>query len=348
MAKTYDEYEVDQMAKAQKQKEDYAAQRKAQADEAVKTSDSLHDTAISNAEKDADAAVKSTESGYRDVFDANAVNELVARRNVEEAMANMGLTDSGLNATHQTAISLQRGRADSKATQQKQAAVDAIIRELEKMRETYNAEKTAAAANIYAQADADILNFKSSADAAARQNAASLYAADQEAEAARYAAEQEAETARIKAQQEAAIKQAQMLLDAEKIASQERLKMTELGYRYDEEAGGYVRTDESNTSMLKQTAESMLEKGISADAVSQYLRTQGQFLNVPAQSLASILYELGLYDIGADENGDLITTTTETVPVTKTEDTKKKKKENQTVVHTSSSGTTHGGLGGGF
>lgn len=227
MAKTYDEYEVDQLAAAKKQTDEYSTQRKTQADEAAKISDSLYDTAISTAEKNYTASAQETESSYRGVYDANAVNELVARRNVEEAMANMGLTDSGLNATQQTAISLQRGRADSQTTQQKQAAVDAIMRELDNVRAQYNAEKTAASADIYAQADADILNFKSNADAAARTNAASLYAADQEAAAAQYAADQEAAAAQ----------------------ADHHIQMLKLGYEWSDEAGGYVKADtETGTS----------------------------------------------------------------------------------------------------
>lgn len=49
---------------------------------------------------------------YQKLFDTNAVQELVGRKQVQEAMANMGLTDSGLNRTQQTALSLQRGNAD--------------------------------------------------------------------------------------------------------------------------------------------------------------------------------------------------------------------------------------------
>lgn len=49
---------------------------------------------------------------YQKLFDTNAVQELVGRKQVQEAMANMGLTDSGLSRTQQTALSLQRGNAD--------------------------------------------------------------------------------------------------------------------------------------------------------------------------------------------------------------------------------------------
>lgn len=217
MAKTYDEYEGDLLAKSKKKGDEFATVRREQAAESAATSDQLYETAITNAEKNYNASAQETEKSYRSVYDANAVDELVARRNVEETLANMGLTDSGLNATQQTAISLQRGRADSQTSQQKQAAVDAIMRELENVRAQYDAEKTAASADIYAQADADILNYRNNADAAAMQNAAALYAADQEAIAAQYAADQEAAT-----------KQAQMLLDAQAASAEQELKRQQM------------------------------------------------------------------------------------------------------------------------
>lgn len=181
MTKTYDEHEVEQLAKAKKQAAEYEAARRAQADRAVATSNALYDTAIDTTKKNYTASAKETESGYRSLYDANVVSELVARKQAEEAIRNMNLANSGLSNTEQTAISLQRGRADTETTRQKQAAVDAIMRELDSVRAQYEAEKTAAGRDIQAQAETDILSFRTNADAAARQNAAALYAADAQA-----------------------------------------------------------------------------------------------------------------------------------------------------------------------
>ena len=71
--------------------------------------------------------VAQTEDSYRRLFDENAIGERVARLNVEEAMANMGLTNSGLNRTQQTALSAGRARADATASAQKQATLDALL-----------------------------------------------------------------------------------------------------------------------------------------------------------------------------------------------------------------------------
>ena len=52
---------------------------------------------------------------YRKQYDYNAVEELVRQKQVAETMANLGLTDSGLNRTQQTAIAVSRGNADAAA-----------------------------------------------------------------------------------------------------------------------------------------------------------------------------------------------------------------------------------------
>ena len=49
----------------------------------------------------------------REQLDFNDLDERVNRRQLEESMANAGMTDSGLNRTQQTALSIQRGNADA-------------------------------------------------------------------------------------------------------------------------------------------------------------------------------------------------------------------------------------------
>ena len=50
--------------------------------------------------------IDETSKSYEDLYDENAVNRLVNEREVAENMANLGLTDSGLNRTQQTAVQL--------------------------------------------------------------------------------------------------------------------------------------------------------------------------------------------------------------------------------------------------
>ena len=156
---TYEEYEKDQLAKAQAQAAAYEQERRKQADEAKKQATTQYTQ-----------SVEDTHASYRDVYDANAVAELVARREAAEAIANTNMANSGLNNTQQTAISLQRSRADAATTEARQQAVDAIMRELDSVRAQYDS-----------QANADILTFRQNAETSARENAAAMYNADVEA-----------------------------------------------------------------------------------------------------------------------------------------------------------------------
>lgn len=85
---------------------------------------------------------------YRKLFDANAVQELVGQRQVQEAMANMGLTDSGLNRTQQTALSVQRGNADAAARLEQQQKTQELQDQIAALIASGEAQKQQQAASI--------------------------------------------------------------------------------------------------------------------------------------------------------------------------------------------------------
>lgn len=70
--------------------------------------------------------ISDTETAYEDSYRENAVQKLINERQVAESMANMGLTDSGLNRTQQTAVQLSYANNKAKLDRQKQAQVDAL------------------------------------------------------------------------------------------------------------------------------------------------------------------------------------------------------------------------------
>jgi len=63
---------------------------------------------------------------YRSIYDENAIRQYIGERQVAENMANLGLTDSGLNRTQQTAIGVSRGNADYNTRLQYESAVRSI------------------------------------------------------------------------------------------------------------------------------------------------------------------------------------------------------------------------------
>lgn len=106
------------------------------------------DTTTSAATKPYQTQVEQLPAAYQELYDANAVQELVGRRQVQEAMANMGLTDSGLNRTQQTALSVQRGNADAAARLEQQQKTQALQDQIAQLIASGEAQKQQQAASI--------------------------------------------------------------------------------------------------------------------------------------------------------------------------------------------------------
>lgn len=63
---------------------------------------------------------------YEDQYRANAVQKAINERQVAESMANLGLTDSGLNRTQQTAVQLAHANNKAAIDRQRQAGIDRL------------------------------------------------------------------------------------------------------------------------------------------------------------------------------------------------------------------------------
>lgn len=144
---------------------------------------------------------------YQPLYDRNALQEMISRRQVEESMANMGLTNSGLNRTQQTAITLQRSNADAATRKQQrdyvtkaQEAIDSILASAASQKAQQEAAVHKATADWYTSAMAG-------AEQSSAQSAATQYQAEQEyaaqIEAAQIEAAAKEEAARIEAQRKA-------------------------------------------------------------------------------------------------------------------------------------------------
>ena len=96
----------------------------AQAEEEKKKYNQIYDKQIEQINLNSDANIKNLNSTYDDQQRAIEVQKLVNERKVAESMANLGLTDSGLNRTQQTAVQLSAANARYQLDRQKQAAID--------------------------------------------------------------------------------------------------------------------------------------------------------------------------------------------------------------------------------
>ncbi len=107
---------------AQKYNQLLAEQAEARKQQAQQMADIKNAQAI----LDAQTEIGKLSSKYRTVYDENAVNQYINERRIAENMANLGLTDSGLNRTQQTAVKLTRGNADLATRLNYESAVENI------------------------------------------------------------------------------------------------------------------------------------------------------------------------------------------------------------------------------
>lgn len=85
---------------------------------------SAYDVSKANAQAVNDKAVNDTKVGYESEYQKNAVQKLINEKKVAETNANLGLTDSGLNRTQQTAVQLSYANQKGKIDLARQGALD--------------------------------------------------------------------------------------------------------------------------------------------------------------------------------------------------------------------------------
>ena len=181
-------------------------QRKQSDDEVIQQINAAIDRATASSTNPYKTQMEQLPSQYQPLFDANAVQELVGRRQVQEAMANMGLTDSGLNRTQQTALSVQRGNADASVRLAQQQKTQELQDKISQLEENAAAQKQQQEATIRGNTSDWYNTLLSNFYNTAQQQGTGLYNAEQERAAALAEAKIQqqaaAETAAAKAQQQ--------------------------------------------------------------------------------------------------------------------------------------------------
>lgn len=181
-------------------------QRKQSDDEVIQQINAAIDRATASSTNPYKTQMEQLPSQYQPLFDANAVQELVGRRQVQEAMANMGLTDSGLNRTQQTALSVQRGNADASVRLAQQQKAQELQDKISQLVENAAAQKQQQEATIRGNTSDWYNTLLSNFYNTAQQQGTGLYNAEQERAAALAEAKIQqqaaAETAAAKAQQQ--------------------------------------------------------------------------------------------------------------------------------------------------
>ena len=170
----------------------YKKQGTAQRDADVAASDKMYDTQRRQTQDTYDRQIKDTNNSYEDMYRENAVQRLINERKIAEDMAGLGLTDSGLNRTQQTAVQLSYANSKNKIDVNRQKAVDTLTASLADAVSRIDANKLAAAEKIRS-------SYESSWNSAAQ----STYAKELEEQTKRVEANIKAQKEQIAEQQKA-------------------------------------------------------------------------------------------------------------------------------------------------
>lgn len=170
----------------------YKKQGTAQRDADVAASDKMYDTQRRQTQDTYDRQIKDTNNSYEDMYRENAVQKLINERKIAEDMAGLGLTDSGLNRTQQTAVQLSYANSKNKIDTNRQKAVDTLAASLADAVSRIDANKLAAAEKIRG-------SYESSWNSAAQ----STYAKELEEQTKRVEANIKAQKEQIAEQQKA-------------------------------------------------------------------------------------------------------------------------------------------------
>lgn len=170
----------------------YKKQGTAQRDADVAASDKMYDTQRRQTQDTYDRQIKDTNNSYEDMYRENAVQRLINERKIAEDMAGLGLTDSGLNRTQQTAVQLSYANSKNKIDTNRQKAVDTLAASLADAVSRIDANKLAAAEKIRS-------SYESSWNSAAQ----STYAKELEEQTKRVEANIKAQKEQIAEQQKA-------------------------------------------------------------------------------------------------------------------------------------------------
>lgn len=151
----------------------------------IATQNKLYDSAAQSIKDTYTQEISDSEVEYEDAYRENAVQKKVNEYYIAEEMANMGLTNSGLNRTQQTSNQLSYANNKAELDRQRQSMVDGLTREMTQLLADNENSRLSAIQSV----EDDYAQLIS-------QHATSTYNSEVEADTARYQAELEAETKR--------------------------------------------------------------------------------------------------------------------------------------------------------
>lgn len=124
-------------------------------EEAINLSKATFSSQRDTVNKNYGSLISDTNTEYYDEENRNAIQKIVNEQKIARKMENLGLTDSGLNRTQQTAVQLSYSNNQAKLERQRQKAVDALNLEMQGKLSEININESNTVASIkdkYSQA----------------------------------------------------------------------------------------------------------------------------------------------------------------------------------------------------
>ncbi len=244
--KTYEEILAEENATGKKTYDEAAAKTKETAAQKITNQNAVIDSAAQNTTAQYQKTIDEAPKRFAGQLDDNYIDELVARKNLENSMADMGLTDSGLNRGQQTAISVMRGNADAKTRQQQQDFVSAAQQTIDQVLAEAEREKASYANEVNTGVEDYLAQLWATVQQNAQANATSRFNAQEESLDAAYKAQLEAEA------------------EAEKRAQEWAKALLSQGYMMDGN-GNVVAMPKDNTAEMNTYAMTLIKEEVSPD-----------------------------------------------------------------------------------
>ncbi len=211
---------------------------------------------------------------YQQLYDENAVQKLINEHQVAENMANLGLTDSGLNRTQQTAVQLSYANQKGRLDLQKRKSLDSLASALADSISQLDIAEASAAQSI-----------KDNWNTSKNEYAVNMYNTDVEAETERHKAEQDQIAESNKAEQD-------RIAESDKAYYELLAREAEVnGYTYVRDSSGNIyrnATEDEKTSAFKAYATGGLS------ALEKYVDTLPS--NVDLEAISNYVFSFYDYD----------------------------------------------------
>lgn len=205
---SYDEYYRANLKNGQQRLDEENAAAKKRNEELMRQIGAAIDQSAVAQENTYQQSIDAAPSRFQSAYDANTIGELIGRRQLQESMANLGLTDSGLSRTQDTALTVARQNADASTRAGQTEYVNKLKSVIDTVRANAAAQKAEKQIALDAERDSWYRKAIAQMQSDAQTAAAKAWEADQTYAAEKYKADKEAAAAVEKARYEALAAQA--------------------------------------------------------------------------------------------------------------------------------------------